>query len=129
MRSDSASGKSNGSRFVSANAATMKMKKAIVRLTTFQPPHACWLITVLRVTFPASNKTGMVDIPIETSYETICALERRPPSSEYLLFDDHPARTMPYTPRDPMARMKRKPIGIGASAMSIRPHFDCHDAP
>ncbi len=41
MSSDSASGKSNGRRFVSANADTMKMKNATVRLTTFQPPHAC----------------------------------------------------------------------------------------
>ena len=41
MSSDSASGRSNGKRFVSANAATMKTKNATVRLTTFHPPHAC----------------------------------------------------------------------------------------
>ena len=36
MSSDSASGKSKGRRFVSANAATMKTKNAIVQLMTFQ---------------------------------------------------------------------------------------------
>ena len=71
----------------------------------------------------------MVDMPIAISYEIICALERSPPSSEYLLFDDQPASTMPYTPSDAIARMKRKPIGIGASAMSIVPHFETHGAP
>src|SRR3954470_2832860 len=64
----------------------------------------------------------MVDMPIEISYEIIWALDRRPPRSAYLLFDDQPASTMPYTPSDPIARMNRKPIGIGASAISIVPH-------
>src|SRR5687767_12775575 len=36
MSSDSASGRSNGSRFVSANAATTKMKNEIVRVSAFQ---------------------------------------------------------------------------------------------
>ena len=34
-------------------------------------------------------------MPIAISYEIICALERSPPSSAYLLFDDQPASTMP----------------------------------
>src|ERR1051325_5154438 len=71
----------------------------------------------------------MVDIPIEISYEIICALDRSPPSNEYLLFDDQPASTTPYTPSDPIARMKRNPIGNGASAVSIVPHCDSHGAP
>ena len=50
-------------------------------------------------------------MPIAISYEIICALERSPPSSAYLLFDDQPASTMPYTPSDEIARMNRKPIG------------------
>ena len=36
---------------------------------------------------------------------------------------------MPYTPSDEIARMKRNPIGSGASAMSIVPHFESHGAP
>ena len=68
-------------------------------------------------------------MPIAISYEIICALERSPPSSAYLLFDDQPASTMPYTPSDEIARMKRKPIGSGASTMSIVPHGESHGAP
>src|SRR3954451_7859663 len=41
MSSDSASGKSNGSRLVSANAAIMKMMKAMVQFTTFHALVAC----------------------------------------------------------------------------------------
>src|SRR5688572_4835202 len=62
------------------------------------------------------------------SYEIICALERRPPSSEYLLFDDQPASTMPYTPSELMARMNRNPIGRGARIISNRPHGESHGA-
>src|SRR5262245_17163857 len=35
--------------------------------------------------------------PRASSYESICAEERKPPSIAYLLFDDQPANTMPYT--------------------------------
>jgi hypothetical protein len=108
---------------VSANAATRKMKKAIESSATFQPITACCWMMLPSATLPARSSTATVDIPIEISYDTICALERRPPSSAYLLFDDHPARTMPYTPSDAIARMKRKPIGRSATTMSIRPHL------
>src|SRR5205823_5544150 len=80
-------------------------------------------------TLPARINTGIVAMPIAISYEIICALERNPPSSEYLLFDDQPASTMPYTPSDEIARMNRKPIGIGASAMSMGPQGESHVAP
>src|SRR5688500_83914 len=121
MSSDSASGRSNGSLLVSAKAATMKMKKAMVRLTTFHPPYACWFTIEASVTFPARSSTGIVDNPIEISYEIICALERSPPSRAYLLFDAQPAMTIPYTPSEEMARMKRKPTGRSATTMSTRP--------
>src|SRR5262245_54884779 len=68
-------------------------------------------------------------MPIAISYDTICALERSPPSSEYLLFEDHPASTMPYTPMLAMASVKRNPIGSGATDMSIVPHGESHGAP
>src|SRR5689334_25388787 len=70
----------------------------------------------------------MVDIPMEISYEIICALERSPPSNEYLLFDAQPAITMPYTPSEAIAMVYINPTGIGASAMSSVPHFDTHGA-
>src|SRR6185436_2110535 len=126
MSSDSASGRSNGRRFVSANAAIIKMMNATVRFSTFHVSNACWLMIFDIDTLPARSNTGMVLIPIAISYEIICALERRPPSSAYLLFDDQPAITMPYTPIDEMARMNRKPTGIGASTMSITPQREPH---
>ena len=48
-----------------------------------------------RSSVPASITTPMTDAPIASSYEIICADERSPPISEYLLFDDQPARAMP----------------------------------
>src|SRR6185437_10934032 len=100
MSSDSASGRSNGRRFVSANAETRKRKNASVHRNTFQErrhaPDVCWATISLRETFPESSSTGMVAIPIAISYDTICALDRSPPSREYLLFEDQTASTMPY---------------------------------
>src|SRR5262252_7415260 len=54
ISSDSASGRSKGNRFVSANAATMKMKNAIVTLITFQcvPQPPCCSTIRLSDTFP-----------------------------------------------------------------------------
>ena len=69
MSSDSASGRSNGRRFVSANAATMKMKNAIVQLMTFQwsPRPPCCCTIWLSDTLPARISTGIVDMPIAIS--------------------------------------------------------------
>src|SRR5207237_10350995 len=97
--SDSASGKSNGRRLVSANAETKKMKNASVALNTFQAsghrPVVCCSTIALSEIFPESSNTGIVAMPMAISYDTICALERRPPNNAYLLFDDQPARTIP----------------------------------
>src|SRR5690242_19660989 len=68
--SDTASGRTNGTRLVSANAETMKMKNAIGRLTTFHMLCACCRTISLRITFPARRITGIVDMPIATSYDT-----------------------------------------------------------
>src|SRR5664280_180785 len=47
-----------------------------------------------------------------------CAEERKPPSSEYLLLEDQPASTMPYTPSEPMARRNSTPTPrSGATSM------------
>src|ERR1700691_2120083 len=40
----------------------------------------------------------------------ICAELRNPPSSGYLLLEDHPAKATPYTPMDVMAKRNIKPI-------------------
>src|SRR6266404_3925063 len=46
----------------------------------------------------ANINAPMIARPIETSYETICALERRAPSKAYFEFDDQPARIKANTP-------------------------------
>src|SRR5215218_3291162 len=48
--------------------------------------------------------------PIETSYETICADERKPPSSAYFEFEDHPARMSASTPTDEMESTRSSPM-------------------
>src|SRR4030095_15802669 len=127
MSSDSASGKSKGNRFVSAKAAVMKMKHATPSDGAFQTCSvACEFTTCESVTLPVSSSTGISDSPIEISYETIWALDRSPPNSAYLLLEDQPARTMPYTPSDVIASTNRKPIGRSANTMSMRPHLDAH---
>src|SRR5450755_3740837 len=64
ISSDSASGRSNGKRFVSANAAIRKMKNAIESRNTFHPiVDCCWMILLIE-TLPASSSTHTVDMPI-----------------------------------------------------------------
>jgi hypothetical protein len=48
--------------------------------------------------------TPAAAVVMASSYEMICALERIPPMSENLLFDDQPASTIPYTDRDVSAK-------------------------
>src|SRR5688500_9708943 len=108
------------------------MSQASVAVAACQEsgPTVAWLCTIwLSETFPARSSTGMVAIPIAISYVTIGALEGGRPGSEYLFFDDQPAGTMPYTPMDVIARMNRKPIGSGASAISMGPQGEFQVAP
>src|SRR5215208_7520807 len=58
----------------------------------------------------ANISAPMSESPIETSYETICADERSPPSSAYFEFEDHPARMRARTPTDEIARIKSSPM-------------------
>src|SRR5213595_4159386 len=60
----------------------------------------------------ANISAPMIASPIETSYETICALERSAPSSAYLEFDDQPARIVASTPTLETARTKSTPMFI-----------------
>src|SRR5258705_3459569 len=47
---------------------------------------------------PAVMKTATMDRPMVTSYEIICAVDRKPPSNGYVDPDAQPPSTMPYTP-------------------------------
>src|SRR5438876_1994637 len=78
----------------------MKMKYASDSGNTNQMDCAWRATTAESVTLPASSSTATVLIPMAISYEIIWAEARRPPSSEYLLFDAQPASTMPYTPSE-----------------------------
>src|SRR6185312_16881387 len=50
------------------------------------------------------------DKPIETSYETICALERNAPNKEYLELEDQPARIRASTPTLETDRTNNTPM-------------------
>jgi hypothetical protein len=52
----------------------------------------------------------MIAMPIATSYETICALERSAPSKAYFEFDDQPARINASTPTLETASTNRTPM-------------------
>src|SRR3954447_6118348 len=91
VSSDSASGKSQGARFVSATMAMAKIPNAISpsgqNLNRNHIPCDCCALTIsimLRVPMPSSFMlvimiAEMTARPIATSYDTICALERSAP--------------------------------------------------
>src|SRR4028118_2092224 len=58
----------------------------------------------------ANINAPMSAMPIATSYETICAEERRPPSSAYFELEDQPARIKASTPTEETERTKSKPM-------------------
>lgn len=87
--SDSASGKSKGTLLVSARAATKNIRKAGNNGTIYHI-SSCSFITVVKFKDPI-HKTTIIKIKlIETSYETICAADRKPPNNAYLELLDQP---------------------------------------
>src|SRR3954465_3624632 len=52
----------------------------------------------------------------ETSYETSCAHVRIDPSSEYFASDAQPPTMKPYTPIEPSANTRIRPIGTSATS-------------
>jgi len=106
--SDSASGKSNGTRFVSAKAEIKNKKKLKNNGKTNQT--LVWNKTIsLKFNDPTHNSIVIIIIPIETSYETNCAAERKAPKKAYLLFEDQPDIIIPYTPNDEIENKNIKP--------------------
>jgi hypothetical protein len=90
--SASASGKSNGARFVSAN---IEMKKTIAQGNsgnTNQPVILCTYTISPKFKDPANSITGKIQKLIETSYDIICAAERNAPRKAYFELLAHPAR-------------------------------------
>src|SRR5262249_3410240 len=120
--SPSASGRSNGARFVSANAVIRKITNGSTRYqwkmpqfgswsgvpgSAYQPPCPSTMPTSDSV--PDLSSTGIVDSPIASSYEIIWAEDRSPPSNAYLLFEAQPPSVIAYTPRLDMARNNSRP--------------------
>src|SRR4029453_7977898 len=60
--------------------------------------------------------------PIATSYETICALERKPPSNAYFELDDQPASINASTPTLETARTSSKPMFTSAITAQSGPN-------
>jgi len=93
--SASASGKSKGARLVSAN---IEMKKIIAhgnKGKTNHPVMLCIKTISPKFNDPANKITGKIHNPIETSYEIICAAERKAPKNAYFELLAHPAIIIP----------------------------------
>ena len=81
--SASASGKSKGCLFVSANAEAKNIINKGNKGT--QNQTLCWAITIsLRFREPTQGITFIGVEPIGTSYDTICAADRNAPKNAYL---------------------------------------------
>jgi len=92
--SASASGKSKGARFVSA-IAEIKNKMNKGNIGMIYQIFCCDTTISVKFKLPALIKTTIMIIPIETSYEIICAAERKAPKKAYFELLDQPARIIP----------------------------------
>src|SRR5688500_1975513 len=83
-------------------------------MTWYQKP-ACASTTSRIESEPASRMTPASDVAYASSELIICAEARSPPISEYLLFEDQPASTIPYTPIEVMAKTTSTPTLTSAA--------------
>src|SRR5215467_13216777 len=79
----SASGKSNGARFVSAIAAVKYSRKPSGCSSTYQTELFCCRTISLTDIVPLTSTTPTSARPSASSYETTCAPPRSEPNSEY----------------------------------------------
>src|SRR5690606_28362663 len=97
--SDSASGRSNGGRFVSASAETKNTMNIgnSGSQNQFRKPQlpSCARTMSLRLSEPTHSSTVMMTKPIDTSYDTICAADRREPRNGYFELDAQPPMMTP----------------------------------
>lgn len=89
--SASASGKSNGVLFVSANIEIKKIIAHGNKGKQYQPVCSCAQTMSLKLNVLESNTIGNITNPIETSYEIIWAADRKDPKKEYLELLAQPA--------------------------------------
>jgi hypothetical protein len=107
--SASASGRSNGVLFVSATIEIRKIRARGISGKINQTV-APWAATIsVKLSDPAMKITGINTRLIETSYEIICAAERRAPRKAYLELLAQPAIIIPYTVSELSAKITSSP--------------------
>src|SRR4051794_4103996 len=94
-------------------------------VVSVMPPISCGVPCACAATIsevlidPAVMKTATIDRPMATSYEIICALDRRPPSNGYVEPDAQPASTTPYTLIDEQASSTSTETGTSVSCNAV----------
>ena len=114
--SASASGRSNGARFVSARHE-IKNNSNNGKSGTANQTSCCASTMSDKFREPTHTNTVMIIKPSDTSYETICAVERNAPKKAYLELLDHPAIITPYTPKEDTAKIYNIPMSKSQSTM------------
>ena len=103
--SDSASGRSKGDLFVSANPHSRKIRNAGNSGIINQ--HAFWAFTTSdKFNEPDKTKTFNKAVPIANSYEIIWAEDLKLPKKAYRLLLDHPDSIIAYTFMDDINKIK-----------------------
>lgn len=112
--SASASGRSNGCRFVSARVVIKKIIKMGKSGATSQV-FDCPSTSVEKFSVPDRSSSDTRVAPRDTSYEILCAAERSPPRKAYLELLDQPALITECTLRDERANIYSMPSRKSAS--------------
>src|ERR1700712_1182 len=90
------------------------------KMSTFDAPWPDCALTICDVDIePEVMNTATIDRPIATSYEIICALDRRPPSSGYVEPEAQPASTTPYTLIEEQASSTSTETGTSVSWSAV----------
>ena len=106
--SASLSGKSNGARFASARIEIKKIIKIGNNGIMYQVAILCCLTISIKLKELAQATTGNNNKVIDTSYEIICAAERKLPKNAYFELLVQPAPIIPYTPKEENAYTNNK---------------------
>jgi len=105
--SASASGRSKGARFVSANIEITKIINSTIFIQINCNPYFCINTkSFIRNDF-VWNTIGRIISPIATSYEIIWLAERSPPRYAYFVPDDQPDKIIEYTFSDDIDRTNK----------------------
>src|SRR5215212_5246774 len=113
---------SKGARFTSARVAIQKITAPTGWIKTNHRFFCASTMSSRRIELARMILVAK-ESPSASSYEIICADERSPPSIAYLLFDDQPASTIPYTAIDAIDIKYSTPTLISATYnVIVRPN-------